>query len=204
MASLRRRLSCAVLLLPLLFLLASPLSDVSLIKLESQSSINGLTVSLQCLVRFGVLGNRSYFRELNGQVEKVIPEDGSESTPLLTFVLTPNLEGVYFCRVGNTTSNRLELVGRLLLIACSIFTCSTIVTWVLCMSWRVCPMPFLFSSIKDVALDVPRYCMYVRTKMLVCKSAICNVMANCSLSKVLSIYSCSTGSDSVTVIVKKQ
>ena len=109
-ATMASLLHSALILSPLLLLLAHAQSGIILSKLESQSSINGLTVTLQCFAGSGVLGNRTFFRELNNEVERVT--DGSENSILLTFELTPRLEGNYFCQVGNITSNRLELVCK--------------------------------------------------------------------------------------------
>ena len=90
--------------------------SVTLFKLESQSSINGLKVTIQCITSGSISGNRTFFRarELNSSdVERVRSLEGSGNEILLTFELTPMLEGYYFCQVGNLTSNKLPLVGTL-------------------------------------------------------------------------------------------
>ena len=101
--------------------------SVTLFKLESQSSIDGLKVTIQCITSGSISGNRTFFRarELNSSdVERVRSLEGSGNEILLTFELTPMLEGYYFCQVGNLTSNKLPLVGKLgggiLLLLCTI------------------------------------------------------------------------------------
>lgn len=102
-----------LLLLPLTHAANEP--SVTLFKLESQSSINGLKVTIQCITSGSISGNRTFFRarELNSSdVERVRSLEGSGNEILLTFELTPMLEGYYFCQVGNLTSNKLPLVGK--------------------------------------------------------------------------------------------
>ena len=101
-------------LLSLLLPLTHAQGSVTLFKLESQSSINGLRVTIQCTASGAITGNRTFFRarDLNSSdVEVVRSSQGSGNDILLTFELTPKLEGYYFCQVGNLTSNKLPLVG---------------------------------------------------------------------------------------------
>lgn len=89
--------------------------SVTLFKLESQSSINGLKVTIQCTTSGPISGNRTFFRARDldsSDVEIVRSSRGSGNDILLTFELTPKLEGYYFCQVGNLTSNKLPLVGE--------------------------------------------------------------------------------------------
>ena len=104
--------SVLLLLLLLLPLTARAESSVSLFKLESQSPIHGLRVTIQCAITGTVQGNITFLREINGHTDMVRPTDGSENNRLLTFELTPRHEGFYYCQVGNVTSNRLQLAGK--------------------------------------------------------------------------------------------
>lgn len=109
-----------VLLLSSLLLLLPPLTSategsVTLFKLESQSSISGLKVTIQCTTSGAITGNRTFFRarDLDGTDAEIVRAfQGSGNELLLTFELTPKLEGYYFCQVGNLTSNKLPLVGK--------------------------------------------------------------------------------------------
>lgn len=87
-------------------------SSVNLFKQESLSPTSGLIVTLQCTLTGSILGNKTFFREINGNVDMIRSTDGSENVLLLTFELTPSLEGFYYCQVGNVTSNKLQLVGK--------------------------------------------------------------------------------------------
>ena len=86
-------------------------NDVILSKLESQSSLNSHSITLQCSVDSSVAGNRSFFREIDNMGQRVVV-GGVENSIRVTFELTPDVEGYYFCQVGNITSNRLLVVGK--------------------------------------------------------------------------------------------
>jgi hypothetical protein len=105
-------LSSLLLLLPLTH---ATEGSVNLFKLESQSSIDGLKVTIQCTTSGAITGNRTFFRSRDldsTDVEVVRSSRGTGNDLLLTFKLTPKLEGYYFCQVGNLTSNKLPLVGK--------------------------------------------------------------------------------------------
>lgn len=102
-----------LLLLLLLPFFTHAQSSVYLYKQESQSPNYGLIVTLRCTITNAgsVSGNKTFYREINGNTDMVRPTDGSENSLLLTFELMPSLEGFYYCQVGNITSNKLQLVA---------------------------------------------------------------------------------------------
>ena len=86
-------------------------TEVIISKLESQSSFDSHVITLQCSVDSSVQGNRSFFREINNMTQRVVVGD-NENSIRVTFVLTPEREGYYFCQAGNITSNRLLVVCK--------------------------------------------------------------------------------------------
>ena len=75
-------------------------------------------VTLSCMSTEDLRDAR-YLRKLNGQTDllNIVDENGVETQgDQVTFEVTPDLEGVYFCENGNVTSlNQVEIVGELTL-----------------------------------------------------------------------------------------
>ena len=85
-------------------------SEVLIYKIESASTLNGYKISLQCSFGSGTSGERGIYREISGVKESLT--NSSENAQRITFELEPRLEGYYFCRAGNVTSNRLLVLGK--------------------------------------------------------------------------------------------
>ena len=106
-------------------------TQVIISRLESQSSLSSHTLTLQCSVDGSVAGNRSFFREIDNTTERLVV-GGVENSIRSTFDLTPELEGYYFCQVGNITSNRLLVVCKSTIQYFVHTACSASVTEIVC------------------------------------------------------------------------
>ncbi len=74
----------------------------------------------------------TYWRRLDdsspGQRLDLVPPDDSSGNDQITFEVTPSLEGLYYCKIGNLTSvNHLEIVGEFSITMC---TADRSVNWV--------------------------------------------------------------------------
>ena len=77
----------------------------------SPQATNGL-VTLQCFCDDVTCGGKiTWERRLNGTVQQVTAKQQPVNVSVFTFVLTPQLEGAYFCVANGTRSNEVVLVG---------------------------------------------------------------------------------------------
>lgn len=86
-------------------------NQVTISKLESQSSLSSYVITLQCSIDNAVQGNRSFYRKVDNMTQRVVV-GGVENSVRVTFELTPDVEGYYYCQAGNVSSNRLLVVCK--------------------------------------------------------------------------------------------
>ena len=94
------------------------------IQLNSESGTTRVT--LQCYTGGSIVGNVTFWRRIGDNVMELGPDaEGKrtiQSSRLFRFYLTRDLEGLYFCKIGNITSiNYVELIGEQSCLFCCFF-----------------------------------------------------------------------------------